>query len=127
MCLNIKSKLTDTYPKLFARVQYFECGIGWYNLLDRMCNKLQSYIDKEGEEQINITSIKNMYGLLLVHASTYGMERAEEIIEEAEAEATVTCEFTGNKGSLHSVGSVFHVVCPEKAKELNLSPCEKSF
>jgi hypothetical protein len=85
-----------------------------------MCNKLQTYIDKKEEEQVNITSIKNMYGSLLVHASTYGMERADEIIEEAEIKASYTCEFTGRRGTLHSLGSVFHVVCPEKAKELNL-------
>jgi hypothetical protein len=126
MCLNVKTKITEKYPKLFSKIQYFECGPGWCDILDRMCNKLQTYIDKEQEEQVNITNIKNQYGELLIHASTYGMEKADEIIEEAEAEATTTCEFTGLPGKLHSLGSVYHVVCPEKALELKLTPVKHS-
>jgi hypothetical protein len=38
---NLKAK----YPKLFEDI-YFECGPGWYNLLDKLASDLQPFIDK---------------------------------------------------------------------------------
>lgn len=37
-------QLVKKYPKILGKV-YPEMGDGWYNLLDTLCNSIQSYID----------------------------------------------------------------------------------
>jgi len=51
----LDKQLCDKYPKIFAN-RYadmtvtamcwgFECGNGWFNILDQLCNQIQHYID----------------------------------------------------------------------------------
>jgi hypothetical protein len=103
-------------------LEILDCGDGWFNLLDKMSSNIQKYIDNNKEQQATINVIKTVYGGLSIYASTFGMEEIDEIIDETEEASLTVCEFTGNPGQMCSRGSVYHVVSPEKAKELNLGP-----
>src|ERR1017187_6752684 len=38
--------LLTKYPKIFQGLRYgFECSDGWYDLIDTLCNCIQSYVD----------------------------------------------------------------------------------
>jgi hypothetical protein len=55
MKLELDEQLCQKYPKIFANRHAdmkttcmcwgFECGDGWYNLLDHLCNSIQHHID----------------------------------------------------------------------------------
>jgi hypothetical protein len=63
--------LCQKYPKIFAQRNMnpqqtlmcwgFECGDGWYNLLDHLCLNLQSYIDQHNKQRQREVSKKEAY------------------------------------------------------------------
>ena len=65
-------KLIDKYPKLFVQHSLpctqtsmcwlFECGDGWFELLDNLCDRLQFDTDRNGYPQIEFTQIKEKFG-----------------------------------------------------------------
>ena len=83
--MSLEFKLKESYPKLFSRLEYFKAKEEWGSLLFRFCEKLQTHIEENEEQQVTINSIYILPdGQPSIHASTFGMERAEELIEEVE-------------------------------------------
>lgn len=97
MQLDLVSRLVENFPKLYSKLEYLECGDGWYPILEKMSRELQNYIDSEEEQQVTINSIQSVWNSLTIHSSTFGMERADEIIEAAEWESLSVDEETGKK------------------------------
>jgi hypothetical protein len=60
---DLESKLLDKYPKLFASKQFwgFECGDGWYDILDNLCGAIASY---GNAEDVMVDQIKEKFGQL---------------------------------------------------------------
>ena len=51
----LQNKLLSNYPKIFRDLSDIECGDGWYTLLDKLCNAIQSYLDyKENKRNYTI-------------------------------------------------------------------------
>ena len=83
--MSLEFKLKESYPKLFSRIEHFKTKEEWGPLLFKFCEKLQTYIDENREQQVTINSIYTLPdGQPSIHASTFGMERAEELVEEVE-------------------------------------------
>jgi hypothetical protein len=119
----LKDTLFEKYPKLFVKTEAITCEDGWFNIIKELCEKIQNHIDKEEEVQTRIFKIVNLYGGLHINAFTDSCEVIEDYIEEAEAKAASTCEFTGLPGELYCRGSLYHVTTARKAKELHLTLC----
>ena len=59
----LDNKLCEKYPKIFkdryadmrttAMCWGFECGDGWYNILDRLCSNIQSHIDWSRKQRLS--------------------------------------------------------------------------
>lgn len=118
--------LVAKYPKLF-RDRYgnmmetcmcwgFECGDGWYYLIDNLCKCIQSYIDSnhhlEGNVQIYVTQVKEKYGTLRFY-TTGGDDRVEGMIWFAEYLSSAICEECGNPGEIVVKGGWYMTRCPE--------------
>jgi len=67
--------LCERYPKLFAnrhaRVHEslmcfgFECGDGWFDLIDVLCSTIQSYLDSNpSKQQVVVVQVKEKFGTL---------------------------------------------------------------
>jgi len=66
--------LCSKYPKLFAQRNLpmtetcmcwgFECGDGWFDLIDELCGTIQSYIDGNNKPQIEVVQVKSKFGTL---------------------------------------------------------------
>ena len=41
----LDNRLFDKYPKIFRNSHGFEIDNGWYNIVDKLCNNIQSHID----------------------------------------------------------------------------------
>lgn len=108
--------LVEKYPLLFASRRSrgrksismwgFECGDGWYDLIDRLAAKLEPMIaalppNEQGD--VRAAQVKEKWGTLRFYMSSHlaGMDAA---IDEAEAESARVCEDCGKPGELRSGG-----------------------
>ena len=101
---DLTNKLISSYPKQFKNLSWIECGDGWYDLLDKLCNTIQERLDynlKQGRDDSFFwwSQIKEKFGGL--RAYCYGAdEYMRGAISMAESISYGICEVTGEKGKL---------------------------
>ena len=120
----------------------FECGDGWYNILDQLMGNIQHHIDwKEKQRdwairfnstaapedlrpvpdtipQVTLDQVKEKFGTLRFYY-TGGDDEISGMVRMAESMSGVTCEGCGNLGERRGGGWV-HTYCTpcEEAREL---------
>lgn len=118
--------LCQRYPKIFVdrhgdmkqtlMCWGFECGDGWFNIIDRLCSNIQHHVDwaqlqkekygrGEGCTQVVAVQIKEKFGTLRFYTNG-GNEQIYGMIRMAESMSAVTCEECGNPGATRSGGWV---------------------
>ena len=109
----MNSKLDEAlcakYPKIFKdrhgdmketlMCWGFECGDGWYNIIDELCVKIQNHIDETGKQQIEAEQVKEKYGTLRFYTNYYD-EIIEEYIAQAEQQTYNICEICGSTNDI---------------------------
>jgi hypothetical protein len=123
-------KLNEKYSDLIQRVEYkgelrpfwFECGDGWYTLIDALCTEIQTAIKnnkqdldfkkEQGEpvtdedyetNKVTISQVKEKYGGLRFYV--YGdNDHIRGMIDFAETMSYKICETCGNPGTLSQKG-----------------------
>lgn len=123
----LEQKLIQKYPKLLRQTgeselvspMYwgFQCGDGWYNILDVMLCRIQSYIDsvqKVNPEypQPEFVQIKEKFGGLRAYING-GDDVIFSIIAFAEQMSDRTCDVCGNVGKNRSFGGWYVTLCEE--------------
>ena len=116
--MNDLNALPKKYPSLFKNESfYFECGNGWYNLIDILCRQIEfrglrgSVPDPDFD--VKITQVKEKFGGLRFYCegaddNIYGM------IDMAEAMSIRICEECGNPGKLMKSNTGWlHTACDE--------------
>lgn len=101
--------LCERYPKIFplhdSDVQRstmawgFECGDGWFDLIDDLCSRMQPHVDSSCIDQIIALQVKEKYGELRFYHNS-GDEMIHQMVEEAEARSEQICEQCGQPGAL---------------------------
>jgi hypothetical protein len=139
----LDQQLCDKYPKIFAN-RYadmtttamcwgFECGDGWYNILDQLCAEIQHHIDwKERQReaairfnskatsgemrevpkeisQVVAAQVKEKFGTLRFYYDG-GDERISGMVTLAESMSAVTCEQCGSPAQIRQ-GSWARTLC----------------
>ncbi len=139
--------LCETYPKLFrdrhapmtetAMCWGFECGDGWFDLIDQLCANIQNHIDwkekcrdrevergQNGESgmprtphvpQVVVTQVKEKFGTLRFYY-TGGDEYINGLVSMAESMSSVICETCGAPGTQRG-GSWIRTLCDEHAEK----------
>ena len=112
----LEKKLVEKYPKIFAQKDLppnqslmcfgIECGDGWFNLLDALCECIQSYVDEGNYHQVEATQIKEKYGTLRFYISG-GDDYIWDVVEKAEVESGKICEQCGAPGALRGSSWLF--------------------
>jgi hypothetical protein len=117
--------LCAKYPEIF-RDRYgdarhtsmcwgFDCGDGWYNIIDSACAVIQHHINSGNSTQVVATQVKEKYGTLRFY-----LDREDEfisaVIAMAETMSGVTCETCGSPGTTRGRGWV-RVLCDQHALE----------
>jgi len=72
MKLELQNKLFEKYPKIFRQKDLppqetcmcwgFQCGDGWYDLIDSLCHCIQHYVEWKGIQQVEAGQVKSKYG-----------------------------------------------------------------
>jgi hypothetical protein len=148
----LEKELIEKYPKIFRVTEGrrmlpfpmfgFECGDGWYNLLNTLCFQIQSYIDwrekfnqgiiernkKEDPEghinqqmlqeyipQVVVSQVKEKFGTLRFYYDG-GDEKIDGMVTMAEAMSAVTCETCGDLGQLRG-REWWYAACDKHTRE----------
>lgn len=112
--------LCKKYPKIFkdrdgsivetCMAWGFECGDGWFDLIDTLCQQIQRYIDwksrdfseeEKQEFQVVAAQVKEKFGSLRFYYYG-GDDTIHGMVSMAEAISGRTCELCGNLGQLRS-------------------------
>ena len=107
MDIKLDEKLCANYPLIFrdrhapmnetCMCWGFECDDGWYNIIDQLCNKIQSHINFCKIDQVVATQVKEKYGTLRFYYDC-GDRYIDGLVAMAESMSAVTCEVCGNSG-----------------------------
>lgn len=122
--------LCERYPKLFvdrnghpahtAMCWGFECGDGWFDLIDTLCGTIQRYIDQNsrpGNEipQVVVEQVKEKFGGLRFY--TQGGDRLTTgMVWFAEEMSHKICEVCGAPGKRRGHGWIY-TACDEHTKD----------
>ena len=109
MSPDLTQKLLDKYPKLFSNQHFwgFECGDGWYDILDHLCGALLTYT--YGDEEIYVDQIKEKFGRLRFYLSKED-DVMHGMVSMAEHMSGQICETCGNRGETRG-GSWMVTLC----------------
>ena len=102
----LEKKLFEAYPKIFAQKDMrpqetclcwgISTGNGWYKIIDKLCSKIQKYVDSNEVKQVQTVQVKEKFGGLRFYVDG-APEEVYKYIYEAEGESLVTCEECGSK------------------------------
>lgn len=124
----LDAKLVEKYPKIFSdrfgipqetlMCFGFEHGDGWYNIIDKLCENIQSHIDwhnRAGEKvpQLVAVQVKEKFGALRFYTGP-STDYIRGMIAMAESMSEVTCEECGSPGKRRSGGWI-RTLCDEHA------------
>lgn len=125
--------LDARYPALLDGVRGYECGPGWFKLIDEMCAKLAFVASKSGAA-IRVSCIKEKLGSGRFYWSLddanvpdepLWYEIVKDIVFCAECESAHVCEETGEYGVRCTKGGWLKTLSREKAKEMGFTPVEE--
>ncbi len=113
-------QLLKEFPKIFrqhklsctqtAMCWLFECGDGWFDLLQDTCRKIQNIIDTDKLEQVEFTQVKEKFGGLRIYCTGY-YDKIEKIIEKAETLSYTICEDCGSKENIKQTTGYILTLC----------------
>lgn len=122
--------LCERYPKIFVNRNKnmqescmfwgFECGDGWFDLIDELCSNIQNYIDQNsrpGNEipQVVAEQVKEKFGTLRFYTSG-GDRLTQGMIWFAEGMSGRVCETCGKPGQRRGGGWI-RTLCDEHQVE----------
>ena len=129
--------LCEKYPKMMVnRTKHmtetcmcwgFECGDGWYNILNLLMSNIQHHIDWNNQNfekgytqykqvpQVTLDQVKEKFGTLRFYYSG-GDDVIDGMVRMAESMSAVTCESCGNPGEQTRGGWIKTTCQPCKQK-----------
>jgi len=118
MKLELDELLCQRYPKMMVNRNKsmietcmcwgFECGDGWFNILDQLMGSIQHHLDWKNKnglvvEQVTLDQVKEKFGTLRFYYSG-GDDVVDGMVRLAESMTYVTCEVCGSPGTQNSGG-----------------------
>lgn len=121
------SHLLESYPKLY--VQYdrpltetamcwgFECGDGWYKIIDDLSRQLE-WLNDTGAIRVEAIQVKEKYGTLRFYTSIircdddFPADMVWALTDYAEASSAYVCEECGEMGKTRD-GSWIRTLCDD--------------
>jgi len=121
----LQLKLYKKYPKIFKQQKLpmtktcmcwgFECGDGWYWLIDHLCSQLQWDVDRNKRPQLEAVQVKEKFGTLRFYAD--GSDDYQEgMIALAEFMSASICEICGSTDKVKQTTGWITTLCPKCKK-----------
>ncbi len=100
------SEMQRKYPKLFisGSPEEFGCEEGWHNLIDQLCNEINSLLSDDDAAMFSLHQVKQKFGELRfyahVRAEVVNGPRILALVAEAKVNSQNICELCGAHGRL---------------------------
>ena len=122
--------LCEKYPKMMVNRDKsmmgtcmcwgFECGDGWFNIIDQLMHNIQGHIDWKNRDfeivpQVTLDQVKEKFGALRFYYSG-GDDIIAGMVRLAESMSVVTCEVCGSPGKFLGK-SWFYTACDEHNRD----------
>ena len=109
MSPDLTQKLLDKYPKLFSNQHFwgFECGDGWYDILDHLCGAITEYT--YNSDEVYVDQVKEKFGKLRFYLSRED-DVMHGMVSMAEYMSGQICETCGERGETRG-GSWMVTLC----------------
>jgi hypothetical protein len=122
--------LCEHYPKMMVNREKpmqetamcwgFECGDGWFNILNQLMASIQHHIDWKNRKeeivpQVTLDQVKEKFGTLRFYY-TGGDDYISGLVSMAETMSGITCEQCGNVGRQRGRGWLY-TTCDEHTRE----------
>lgn len=118
-----QKEIYNKYPKIFIQHTYmaneqnmYVLGLcvndGWLPVIDRLCEKIQTNVDKRGIKQIEAEQVKEKYASLCFYVNYHDKE-INGMIREAQHEASAICEKCGKGGHVREDDGWLQVLCDD--------------
>ena len=110
MMLNRDKPMTET-----AMCWGFDCGNGWFQILNQRMGNIQNHIDwqnRNGEvvPQVTVDQVKEKFGTLRFYY-TGGDDVIDGMVSMAESMSGVTCETCGNPSTVQNNNGWMRSIC----------------
>jgi hypothetical protein len=130
MRLELDKLLCEKYPKMMVNRNKdmketcmcwgFECGDGWFNILDQLMGNIQHHIDwknrkEEVVAQVTLDQVKEKFGTLRFYYSG-GDDAIDGMVRMAESMSGVTCEECSAPAKTHGPGWIRTICEPCETK-----------
>ena len=112
----LQNKLFEKYPKIFRQKDLpkqetcmcwgFQCGDGWYDLIDTLCSCIQRRVDYKGGNQVEATQVKTKFGGLRFYTDCVDDAFILGLIRMTEAMSYNIKEWTPKEKFLDKVNQV---------------------
>lgn len=124
----LETQLVKKYPKIFKMVGStpqdscmawgISVGDGWYWLIDKLCDRLQSDIDSNNRLQLVAAQVKEKFGGLRFYINS-GSDEQYGAIYFAETLSFSICERCGTTKDVTTEGSWITTLCLSCRDKLN--------
>ena len=115
MRAELEALLFQRYPVMFGPYELvpneysmqwgFQCGDGWFDLIDTLCSNLQFLTDNANAPQVRVRQVKSKTGTLRFYFTGSGDEYARGLAHMASAYSALICEECGQTKCREHVGS----------------------
>ncbi|GJH17344.1 hypothetical protein CBA19CS22_12400 [Caballeronia novacaledonica] len=99
--------LIDTYPTIYQTLEpagrggeRFECGDGWYEIVEELSAELEAIATAGGANRLNVVQVKEKLSALRVYFDRPAPAAAIKLVDAAIERSRVTCELCGGPGEL---------------------------
>jgi len=107
MIMEEQREIGSYFPIAFG----FECGDGWFELLDNLMDKIK---EVDTDRSVSIHQVKEKFGGLRFYIEG-GNDEVDELISEAEEKSFKTCEVCGKPGKTNKSGWI-KTACEEHTR-----------
>lgn len=101
--------LYAAYPILYQNKRGFDCGDGWFALLNELSAKLEAINNSSDNPNAIAIQVKEKFGGLRFYVES-GTDDVYALIDKAESASRRTCDTCGNEGILRQ-RSWWRVLC----------------
>ncbi len=88
----------------------FECGDGWFNILNQLCSTIEHRSKHSDCDQVIATQVKEKFGTLRFYFNG-GDDYIDGAVELAEMLSSVTCEKCGSPAKTENSGGWLSTSC----------------
>lgn len=122
------TEIITEYPELYGIPPFdpmksllcfgFECGKGWYPLLEELSKELSIEVKKSNLKEFRVTQVKEKFGTLRFYADN-GNDKTRDLINDAESKSAKTCMTCGAEAAVRYNTGYVTCICDscEKKKQ----------